>query len=106
MNSPEAFQICPARARSNRRKKRIEYCAKLDALRPPGGHFVPRGQLFVNHSSAKSRSLGNGAPFEGVTERYCFEKLAAFTTQVPHRNIRHTQLYTRTAAVRFEGLWH
>ena len=22
-----------------------------------------------------------------------------------HRNIRHTQLYTRTAAVRFEGLW-
>jgi site-specific recombinase XerD len=23
-----------------------------------------------------------------------------------HRNIRHTQLYTRTAAVRFEGLWH
>jgi type 1 fimbriae regulatory protein FimB len=23
-----------------------------------------------------------------------------------HRNIRHTQLYTRTAAVRFEGLWN
>lgn len=23
-----------------------------------------------------------------------------------HRNIRHTQLYTRTAAVRFERLWH
>jgi type 1 fimbriae regulatory protein FimB len=22
-----------------------------------------------------------------------------------HRNIRHTQLYTRTAASRFEGLW-
>ncbi|HEY2045613.1 MAG TPA: tyrosine-type recombinase/integrase [Candidatus Udaeobacter sp.] len=22
-----------------------------------------------------------------------------------HRNIRHTQIYTRTAAVRFEGLW-
>jgi site-specific recombinase XerD len=22
-----------------------------------------------------------------------------------HRNIRHTQLYTRTAAIRFEGLW-
>ena len=22
-----------------------------------------------------------------------------------HRNIRHTQLYTRTAAVRFQGLW-
>jgi hypothetical protein len=22
-----------------------------------------------------------------------------------HRNIQHTQTYTRTAAVRFEGLW-
>ena len=22
-----------------------------------------------------------------------------------HRNITHTQIYTRTAAVRFEGLW-
>jgi type 1 fimbriae regulatory protein FimB len=23
-----------------------------------------------------------------------------------HRNITHTTIYTRTAAVRFEGLWH
>jgi hypothetical protein len=35
MNSPEAFQICPARARSNQRKKRDEYCGKLERLLSP-----------------------------------------------------------------------
>jgi hypothetical protein len=32
MNS---FQICPARARSNQRKKRDEYCGKLERLLAP-----------------------------------------------------------------------
>src|SRR5713101_2114720 len=36
MNSPEAFQILPLHARSNQRKKRNEYCGKLDALRRRG----------------------------------------------------------------------
>jgi type 1 fimbriae regulatory protein FimB len=35
---------------------------------------------------------------KGVTTRVIQDFLG-------HRNIRHTQLYTRTAAVRFEGLW-
>ena len=35
MNSPEALQIFPSHARPNQRKKRNEYCGKLEGVLVP-----------------------------------------------------------------------
>jgi type 1 fimbriae regulatory protein FimB len=70
-------------------RQAINYLVGKIGKRAGLGHVWPH---MIRHSTGFT--LANA----GVTTRVIQDYLG-------HRNIRHTQLYTRTTAVRFEGLW-